>query len=83
MTIASPPPASALLTYEQYMAEEEIVARYHIVDGVRTFPDARTVEVLRLALGGFVSAAIYDDTQIVQSLVLPDLTVAVADVFRP
>ena len=37
MTIASPPPASALLTYEQYMAEEEIVARYNILDGVRSF----------------------------------------------
>ena len=194
MTIASPPPASALLTYEQYMAEEEIVARYNIIDGSRTFmpganwphqriggnieeafriferatgtgyalsapydvlirrnplrarqpdvlfishtrlqqgggipqrgplqvppeivveilsdsdtrrmigdkladyaaigveegwlarPDERTVEVVRLTIGGPVSVATYDDTQIAQSFTFPNLTLAVSDIFRP
>ncbi len=194
MTIASPPPASALLTYEQYMAEEEIVARYNIVDGVRTLmpganwphqriggnleeafrnferatglgyalsapfdvliqraplrtrqpdvlfishtrlqqgggipqrgplqvppeivveilsdsdtrrmigdkladyaavgveegwlarPEVRTVEVVRLTVGGPVSVDTYDDTQTVQSFTFPNLTVPVADIFRP
>lgn len=46
-------------------------------------PETRTVEVLRLTPGGFVSTAMYDDTQFVQSLILPNLAVAVADVFRP
>ena len=42
MAIAAPPaspspPARDLLTYEQYLVEPEIVARYDIIDGVRIF----------------------------------------------
>ena len=36
-TLQSPPPAAGLLTYEAYMAEEEIIARYDIIDGERIY----------------------------------------------
>lgn len=36
------PPASDVLIYEEYMAEEVIYRRYDIVDGVRTFMSAPT-----------------------------------------
>ncbi|HZO90647.1 MAG TPA: Uma2 family endonuclease [Chthonomonadaceae bacterium] len=45
-------------------------------------PETRTVEVLRLTPNGPVSAATYDQTQTLQSLTFPDLTVAVADFFK-
>jgi Uma2 family endonuclease len=35
MAIATPPPATERLTYEQYLAEGEIKQRYNIIDGVR------------------------------------------------
>jgi Uma2 family endonuclease len=37
MTIAPPPPPTKLLTYEDYMAEEEINRRYDILDGARIY----------------------------------------------
>ena len=37
MAIAKSPPVANELTYEQYMAEDEIPRRYDIVDGARTF----------------------------------------------
>ena len=36
-TTLQPPPAAGLLTYEAYMAEEEIHLRYDIVDGERIY----------------------------------------------
>src|SRR5579871_6065224 len=36
MALATPPP-SAILTYEQYLAEGEVPKRYDIVDGVRIY----------------------------------------------
>src|SRR5207249_11270682 len=35
--IATPAPATGLLTYEQYMAEGEEMRRYDIIDGVRIY----------------------------------------------
>ena len=35
--LQSPPPAAKLLTYEAYMAEEEIIARYDIINGERIY----------------------------------------------
>lgn len=37
MTIAPSPPPTGLLTYEDYLAEDEINRRYDIIDGVRRF----------------------------------------------
>jgi hypothetical protein len=43
------PPASALLTYEAYLAEGEVEGRYKIIDGVRVevLPAAQVERVLR------------------------------------
>ena len=44
MAITTPPPASKLLTYEEYIAEGVIEGRYDIVDGRRIFMAAPTWE---------------------------------------
>lgn len=46
-------------------------------------PESRTIEILRLTPNGPQTVAIYDDTQTVTSVILPTLTVPVADVFAP
>jgi Uma2 family endonuclease len=46
-------------------------------------PDPQTVEVLALTPTGANPVALYDITQTVQSAILPDLTVPVADIFAP
>lgn len=46
-------------------------------------PEDRTVEVLRLTPNGPQSMHIYDDTETLASVVFPNLSVPVADVFTP
>ena len=87
MTITTPAAAN-VLTYEQYMAEEPVYGRYDIIEGVRVsrgrvWPETRTVAVLRLAPGGAVAAASYEETQSLTSISFPDLVVPVAEFFKP
>ena len=42
--LQSPPPAAKTLTYEAYMAEEEIIARYDIINGERIYMAGATDE---------------------------------------
>lgn len=46
-------------------------------------PEPRTVEVAQLTPNGPVTIAVYDETQTFPSLTFPDLTVAVAEFFKP
>jgi hypothetical protein len=48
MAVQLPSPKTQLLTYEEYMAEEEIALRYDIVDGVREFMSAPTWQHQRI-----------------------------------
>jgi Uma2 family endonuclease len=48
----------------------------------RVVPEARSVEVLRLAPTGPVSVATYDESQSLHSVTFPVLTVSVADIFQ-
>ncbi|HZP80235.1 MAG TPA: hypothetical protein VFB21_01235 [Chthonomonadaceae bacterium] len=43
------PPAPDILTYEQYMAEEEICLRYDIIEGVRIYMPGPTWRHQRIA----------------------------------
>ena len=45
-------------------------------------PEAETVEVLRLSLDGPIREALYGSGQLIQSLMFPDLTLALDDIFR-
>ena len=46
-------------------------------------PEARTIEIMRLTPNGSQSVRIYDDTETLTSVVFPNLSVPVADVFAP
>jgi Uma2 family endonuclease len=50
MAITTPPPASKLLTYEEYVAEGVIEGSYDIVDGRRIFMATPTWEHQKIAL---------------------------------
>lgn len=71
MTIAFQLAASPLLTYEQYMAEDEIVARCHIIDGVRTFMFADALAHLLIArvppLPLYLAPQWYNDASVMRS----------------
>lgn len=61
MTLAPSLPPAALLTYEDYMAEEEINRRYDILDGVRIYmtnPTRNHQRILRNIANGF---AVYEE----------------------
>lgn len=47
----------------------------------RVWPETRIVEVLRLTKKGAEVAAAYDETETIQSITFPDLTVSVASLF--
>jgi Uma2 family endonuclease len=47
----------------------------------KVLPPSRTVEVLDLTQGRPVTVATYDETQTLQSHILPNLTIPVADIF--
>jgi Uma2 family endonuclease len=49
----------------------------------RVLPEPRSVTVLSLEANGPVVIATYDDTQVLQSIIFPDLTVSVAEIFKP
>ena len=63
------------LTYEQYLKTPDIKARYDIVDGVMI------MEVLGLFEGNLARVAMYGSGDQVSSRVLPDLAVAVNELF--
>ncbi len=44
ITLDNPPATPALLTYETYLTEDEVNARYDILDGVRVFMASPTLE---------------------------------------
>ena len=44
-------------------------------------PEPQTVEVMRLAAEGWVSAAVYNRTDVVRSIAFPDLSVPVSGIF--
>lgn len=64
---------------------EEKLADYCIIGVSECWvvrPEERTVEALRLTPGGAQSVRIYDETQAAASVVFPDLSIPVADIFE-
>lgn len=67
--------------------DREVKRRLYARYGIREFwvvdPESRTLEVLSLSEGEFVSRGVFGEVDLVSSSVLPGLRLRVSDVFEP